>query len=97
MGTARINARLDEETARDLEFVREALGGLSVTEAVKYALKQAAEEIRDRERARVQKQIWIDSGFVGGFEGPEDLSANYKQYFAEIMDEKYADEQQSDR
>ncbi len=97
MSTARINARLDEETARDLEFVRETLGGLSVTEAVKYALKQVAEDIRDRERARVQKQIWIDSGFVGGFEGPEDLSTNYKQYFAEIMDEKYTDEQQPDR
>jgi len=46
--------------------------------------RSAAQEIRDRERARKQKQIWRDSGFVGGFSGPEDLSANTRQYIADM-------------
>jgi len=89
MTELRINARLDEETAADLQLLRKALGDVSITDALKHALRLGAQEIRDRERARAQKQVWIDSGFVGGFEGPEDLSTNYKRYFAEYLDEKY--------
>ena len=32
MSGMRINARLDEQTARDLQFLREALGAKSITE-----------------------------------------------------------------
>ncbi len=48
-----------------------------------------AEEAAEIARARRQKQLWRDSGFIGCFEGEEDLSTNYKQYLAEYLDEKH--------
>ena len=85
----RINARLDEETSNDLLFLRQELGETSVTDVLKYSLKRTAQELRDRLRAKSQKQIWLRSGFIGCINGAEDLSSNYKHYVAETVDEKY--------
>ncbi len=92
MNELRINARLDEQTASDLQFLREVLGDKSITEVLKYSLQQVAQDLRDRARAKRQKQIWRDSGFIGAFEGPEDLSSHYKQYLASMLDAKYPSE-----
>lgn len=90
MNELRINARLDEQTANDLQFLREMLGNKSITEVLKYSLQQAAQDLRDSMRAKRQKQLWKDSGLIGCIENaPEDLSVNYKQYVAEYLDEKY--------
>ena len=90
MSGMRINARLDEQTARDLQFLREALGAKSITEVLKYSLQQAAQDLRDQARAKRQKQLWRDSGLIGCIkDGPEDLSVNYKQYLAESLDEQH--------
>ena len=92
MSDTRINARLDEQTARDLQFLREALGDKSITEVLKYSLQYAAQDFRDREQARRQKQLWLNSGFIACGEGPEDLSVNYKQYLTEYLDQKYPED-----
>ena len=97
MSETRITARLDEQTAEDLQFLRQSLGEVSITQALKHAVHSAAREIRDRQRARRQKQLWRDSGFAGGFSGPEDLSANYKHYLAERLEEKHAAKERPDR
>lgn len=89
MTEMRINARLNEEAANDLLFLRQALGESSVTDALKYSLSRAAQELRDRLRAKNQKQIWRTSGFIGCIEEPAGLSSNYKQYVAKAIDEKY--------
>ncbi len=86
MSEHRINARLDEETARDLEFLKE-FTQQNNSQALKAAIRFYADHLRNE--VRQSKQALIESGFVGGFEGPEDLSTNYKQYLAEILDEKY--------
>lgn len=92
MNDLRINARLDERASNDLQFLRKELGGSSITDAVKYSITKVAEELRDSSKAKHQKQVWLESGFVGGFEGPEDLSSNYKQHLTDILDEKYPSE-----
>lgn len=92
MNELRINARLDEQTASDLQFLREMLGDKSITEVLKYSLQQVAQDLRDRAKAKRQKQIWRDSGFIGAFDGPEDLSSNYKQYLVSMLDAKYPSE-----
>ncbi len=86
MSELRINARLDEQTAVDLEYLKDMTQSNN-TEVLKKAIRFYADQVRN-EISR-SKQALIDSGFVGGFEGPEDLSTNYKQYFAEYLDEKY--------
>lgn len=89
MNETRINARLDEEASKDLSFLREELGDYSVTDIVKLSIHKVAQELRDKSKATQQNKIWLESGFVGGFDAPEDLSENYKKYLADIIDEKY--------
>jgi uncharacterized membrane protein YccC len=90
MNDLRINARLDEQTASDLQFLREVLGDKSITDVLKYALQQVAQDLRDRARAKRQKQLWQDSGLIGCIQdAPADLAVNYKHYVAEYLDEKY--------
>ena len=57
MNELRINARLDEQTASDLQFLREMLGDKSITEVLKYSLQQVAQDLRDRAKAKRHKQI----------------------------------------
>lgn len=89
MNELRINARLDEKLSKDLQFLRKELGDTSITEVVKYSIQKLAQELRDSTKAKRQKQLWLESGFVGSFEGPENLSSNYKQYLSDILNEKY--------
>ena len=86
MNELRINARLDEQAANDLEFLKDSTHANN-TEALKAALHFYADFLRNE--AQRSKQALRDSGFIGGFEGPEDLSSNYKKYVAEAIDEKY--------
>ncbi len=90
MSELRINARLDEQTSDDLQFLREMLGDKSITEVLKYALQQVAQDLRDKMRAKRQKQLWKDSGLIGCIDhAPSDLSVHYKKYVTEYLDEKY--------
>ena len=89
MTETRINARLDKQSTEDLEFLRHELGDVSTTNVLKYSLRRLAQEFRDRGRAKVQKDIWRDSGFIASFDGVEDLSANYKEYLVNELDKKY--------
>ena len=86
MSELRINARLDEQAASDLEFLKNSTH-TNNTEVLKAALRFYANYIRNE--AQRSKQAIKDSGLVDSFEGPEDLSANYKKYTAEAIDEKY--------
>ena len=86
MNELRINARLDEQAASDLEFLKNSTHANN-TEALKAALHFYADFLRNE--AQRSKQALLDSGFIGSFEGPEDLSSNYKKYVAEAIDEKY--------
>ncbi len=52
MSLNRIDIQLDEEAVRDLEVIRKTLGGVSVTEAIQYALEQTAGNIRCLEQAQ---------------------------------------------
>lgn len=92
MTDMRINARLDEESSSDLLFLKEALGSQSVTEVLKYSLKQVAEDIRNRQRAKQQHELWLASDFIGCMESSDDLSENYKASVAQQIDDKYLTE-----
>lgn len=82
----RINARLDEETERDLKFLQQTTNTTS-TNIVKSALRFYAAHIR--QEAQQQKEALLKSGFIGSFQASSDLSENYKQYLQEVLDAKY--------
>lgn len=81
----RINARLSGEDARRFKEL-EALEG-SATNVVREAVREYhAKRIKPRRNAW---EIMTASGFIGGGEGPADLSSRYKEYLAESLIEKY--------
>jgi hypothetical protein len=81
----RINARLDEEDAKTLLFLKGATGQ-STTEIVKHSLKLYLNHLQ--EDAYTKNQILLKE-LAGIGEGPEDLSENYKDYLTESLSEKY--------
>lgn len=96
MGELRINARLDEQTANDLQFLREALGAKSITEVLKVSLRRMAEDHRVRAKAKYQRKLLQESGLIGCIkDGAGDASVNYKKYVAECLDEKYPEQDRS--
>ena len=78
----RVNARLDHGYAAKLKVLVERRG--SVTEALKYAI-----DVGYREVTTAQARRRILDGLVGAFEGPEDLSTNYKEYLSESLARKH--------
>jgi Ribbon-helix-helix protein, copG family len=81
----RINARLtgaDARLFRDLQR-RE---GLSASDLLRDALREY-HAARAKPRADAAKVLQA-SGFLGGGEGPADLSTRYKSYLTEALEEK---------
>jgi len=86
----RINARLDEQSEQDLQFIKQTTGE-TVTQIIKTLLEERAERLREKNRPGAKLKALLDSDFVGCGEGPEDGSINYKKYVADYLDDKYPD------
>jgi len=71
----RINARLDDDHQRKLEFLMRATD-LTVSGIIKQAIDLLYGRVREME-ARSRDTL-ASSGFVGCGDGPKDLSATYK-------------------
>lgn len=81
----RINARLTGEDARRFRELQKR-EGLSASDLLRDALRAYHAE---RTRTRVSAvTLFSASGFVGGGEGPADLSERYKDYLTEAFESK---------
>ena len=85
----RITARLDAESENYLETIQKKKGLKTVTDVLKYSLREAANHLQNQAKPGDKMKALLASDFVGSFDGEEDLSVNYKQYIAEYLDEKY--------
>lgn len=85
----RINARLDESRAAKLEFLQRATG-LPVSDIVKRGIDLFYEEVQKGAR-RHPFEVMSETGFIGGAEGPADLSERYKEELREILAAKHGD------
>jgi hypothetical protein len=81
----RINARLDEDRKRKLEYLMRATGS-RVSDIVKQAI-DALYERAERSRGRPEKLL-TSSGFVGCGESREELSVQYKDELKETIPAK---------
>jgi hypothetical protein len=79
----RINARL---TGTDAARFRELLAssGASASELLRSALRQYHRSHVPAKR----KPLDLLAGYIGAGEGPQDLSANYKSYLAQALENK---------
>ena len=82
----RINARLTGEDARHfLELQRE--GNLAASDLLRNALREYY--VAHAKRRPNAFALMNASGFIGGGEGPADLSTNYKTYLTDSLADKY--------
>lgn len=83
---ARVNARFTGEDAR-LLYELQAKTHQSASTVLREAVRRYhAAEVKPRRSAY---EIMKKSGFIGGFEGPEDLSSNTRKYMEEALRKKY--------
>ena len=81
------SVRLDPETQEKVRQVA-AVKGLTLSEVHRQALTEYFErEMPEKKTSRYDDPFYDDIFGVG--EGPADLSRRHKEYYAEIMDEKY--------
>jgi hypothetical protein len=83
---ARINARFTGEDARrfkELQLKTRQSASAVLREAVR---RYHSQEVKPRRSAY---EIMMESGLIGAFEGPEDLSTNKDKYLTEALRKKY--------
>jgi Arc/MetJ-type ribon-helix-helix transcriptional regulator len=78
MGSVRLDPQMTEKV-RQVAAVK----GLTLSEVHRQALTEYVE------REMPEKKISRYDDIIGVGEGPPDLARRHKEYFAEIMDEKY--------
>jgi len=83
---ARINARLSGEDAARFQKLLEK-SGLSTSQLLRAALREYEANHQPPGNA-----MDLLAGFIGSGEGPEDLSASYKDYLSKSLENKWAQE-----
>ncbi len=83
----RINARLDPERSRKLEFLKRR-DHVGTSEVVKRGIDALYEEAKNEGRPSAY-EILLESGFIGCGEGPGNLSETYKEELLKILEEKH--------
>ena len=82
----RINARIEEEQAKQLESIKRT-EHLTTTQVVKRALDLYFEQKKLKHKSGIQQLL--ESDFIGCAEGPEDLSDDYKKYLTQSLGQKH--------
>ncbi len=85
----RITARLDDKSEQFLEKIQARKGFKTITEVLKYSLKEAAAHLEQQQKPGSKMKKLLQSDFVGSFDGAQDLSVNYKSEIADYLDKKY--------
>jgi Arc/MetJ-type ribon-helix-helix transcriptional regulator len=80
----RVNARLDEETQQQLEYLVGATG-----ESVSHVVRESVRIYYDQMRARRTGLKHLSKLIGKGHSGRSDIASNYKQHVAEIIEAKY--------
>ncbi len=84
----RINARLDEDHKRKLEYLMRATD-LTVSNIIKQAIDALYERVQRSEGK--SRDLLMESGFVGCADGPKDLSVIYKDQLDTSIRSKHGD------
>ena len=82
MGSVRLDLQIQEKLRQAA-----AARGVTQSEIHRQALAEYFERESEEKRSRYDDPFYDDIFGVG--EGPADLSRRHKEYYAEIMDEKY--------
>jgi hypothetical protein len=81
--TERINARLDEDLAHKLDYLRKRTGA-TTSEVLRASLEAYYDQVTGSD-----EPAKLLSAFIGCAEGPRNLSTTYKQDFARSLGAKH--------
>lgn len=80
----RVNARLDEESAEQVEYLVAATG-----EGVSHVLRESVAHYYRHVRAQKKGLVHLGPLIGKGNSGRSDIASNVKKYVGEYLDEKY--------
>lgn len=87
MSKKTISARFDERAAWELEFLKSSLG-TKATEVLIAAVHLLYEEQSQKNQKKTAFDFLKETGFIGGTEGGENDSVDYKNYIHERIKKK---------
>lgn len=87
MGDTRINARLDEEAQKQIDYLVQATGH-NTSHVVREAI--AVYHAQVRQSRPIPKRLLAMAGKYRSVDDRSDVASNYKQYVAEAIEAKYA-------
>ncbi|MDM9381712.1 CopG family transcriptional regulator [Chlorogloeopsis sp. ULAP01] len=82
----RINARLDEESARKLACIKQQTNQ-AVTDVIKSAIDLYYQKLQHQQQN--PHKLLIETGFIGCGEAEPNLSVNYKSILKDSLKTKY--------
>jgi len=85
----RITARLDTESEHFIEAIRVRMGLKTVTDVLKYSLREAATRLERESKPGDRMKALLDSDYVDSFDGDPELSSDYKRLLGDYLDEKF--------
>jgi hypothetical protein len=88
MGKKTISARLNEETVWELEFLKLSMGNKKATEVLSEAIHHFYEFQSQKQQKKTAFDFLKETGFIGGVEGNENDSVNYKRHVTEKIKKK---------
>lgn len=83
--STRINARIDDDLARQLDELRRR-SGQTLTEIIEAAIRAWTREQQGKRPSPAE--IFASTGFIGSGEGPRDLARNSKKYLTDSLKRK---------
>ena len=87
MNDTRINARLDEEAQKQIEYLVQATGQ-STSHVVRGAIAVYYAQVR--QNRPLPRRLLAMAGKYPSVDGRSDVASNYKQYVADAIEAKYA-------
>lgn len=82
--STRINARIDDQLAQELDELRRRTGQ-TLTEIIEAAIRAWT---REQIKRPSPAEIFASTGFIGSGSGPRDLARNSKKYLTESLKRK---------
>jgi len=85
----RINARLTEQESEYLTQIQKANGFKHVSDALKFSLKNTANQLKAQETPGIKMKRFLKSGYVGAFEIDIKQIGDYKSDLSKSLSDKH--------
>lgn len=90
MKTKIITARINDYLIAEIEFLKTSLKLPNTTSVLTFAIHNLYESIKEEESKKSSLEMFEEKGLIGCFDGPSDLSTNYKNIISDVIKKKHS-------